>query len=258
MKRVALAITAWCASAAAAPPDVRVTVDAADNLADTAHPIPTLGIFNDSKQPIEIEMFNGVPFTTLEVKDASGNFPRAEGAKCGNGFVPHVIAPGQAEFFPLWVRVEHGPGASGTYRTVLPYVVVRGTKRATAEATSDPYVLAYGDVAPRDPATKPGAVVIVSAEREHNSPVAEPSPSALAARLLPDAAACVATAQKRLPWLRGQFTLWVYQYKDPKPTLFLDSSLLGDRAVNACLGAITVHDRVPTKLEITYAVSPPL
>lgn len=254
---VLIAFCSVASVAAAAPPEVHVEVTAADNLADTAEPIPTIGVFNDSKDTIEFQIFHGVPFTITEQRAASGDFPRPSDALCGNGFLPHQLAPGQSQFFPLWARVDHGPGLSGTYRIVLPYIAVHGKRRTASEATSGAFALAYGDIAPRDAMTKPGSVVIVSAERERNSPLAPPTPAALAAKLLPEISACVATAQKRLPWLRGRFTLEVYQYGNPAPTLFVDTSLLGDKDVNACLGAIQVHDRIPTKVELTFAVSPP-
>lgn len=250
-------MSSWLASIAAFAGDVRVTVSAADNLADAAEPVPTLVIANDSKDPIEVQLFLGVPFTMLEARDGSGAFARPGNAGCGNGYAPHVIASGQTESFPLWTRIDHGPGESGTYRIALPYTAIQGKRRVDREVASDPFELAYGDVAPRDPVHHAGAVVVVSAEAEHNTPASNPSPSALAAKLLPDAAACIAAAQRRVPWLRGRFTLVVYQYKNPAPTLFVSGSLLGDKAANACLGAIQVKDRVRTQLDLTFAVSPP-
>jgi hypothetical protein len=203
MRLIAVVVLASTTASAAPAPEVRVDVYPADNLADTANPIPELAIYNDSKSPIEVQIFGGVPLTTTQVVTHDSFEPAGTGM-CGNGFTPHVIAPHDHAFFALWGLVDHGPGASGTYHVRLPYTVLRGKRRVEGEATSDPFELAYGDVAPLDPkdAKHPGHVVIVSAERGRNARD-QPSPAALATELLPDASACVAAAQQRLPWLRG-------------------------------------------------------
>lgn len=252
-------IAVWLVSgrALAAPPAVRVIVTPPDNLADSPNPMPELWVRNNSKNAIEFDVFVGAPFTILEARDAKGHFQRPTAALCGNGFRSNRLGPQQSEFFPLWSRLANGPGLSGTYRVVLPYRIVRGRHRDARETTSPPFVLAYGDVPPPAPATHPGSVVLVSAERARGSRLSGPSPAALGTRLLPQAAACVAVAQKHLPWLRGRFTLVVEPYVKPSPALFVGMSLLGDRGVNACLGAIAVHDRVPAEIRLMFAVSPP-
>jgi hypothetical protein len=237
----------WLASSLARA-EVSISVTAADNLADVADPIPMLGVNNDTKDTIEISEFNGVPFT---------KYPGPNPAMCGGGFEPHQLAPGQFEMFPLWTHLEAGPGTSGTYQVVLPYQIVRGKRRLDREATSDPFTLAYGDIAPATPTAKPGAVVVVAATNEHNAPPL-PTAASVAAKLLPAVTACVTAAQQRLPWLRGRFTLVVYQYNAPAPKLYVSNSVLGDSKVNACLGAIKMNERIPRKVELTYAVSPPL
>ena len=256
MKLAMIAMFALAGVASAAP---MVSVDVAENLADAANPIPTVSILNDSKSPIEIQIFGGTPLTILEPAAPDGTFERHDPHMCGNGFTAHRIAPGEYVFYPLWQMVDHGPGKTGTYRVVLPYTIISGSKKREAELVSEPFELAYGDVAPRDrrDAAHPGRAVVVSAEGDHASALGQLSPSALATKLLPTIDKCVASAQKRLPWLRGRFSLVVYQPNDRMPTLYVSASLLGDEAVNKCLGAIAVVDTIEYNDELTFAVSPP-
>jgi hypothetical protein len=153
----------------------------------------------------------------------------------------------------LWALIDHGPGISGTYRITLPYSIVHAKQRDEREAISPSFELSYGDLPLLPPGRLTAAPVALTVQTGSGASPA----AALQAKLLTDATSCVADARKRLPWLRGRFTLHVYQDLNPTPTLYVSASTLGDPAVNRCLGAIQVPGRVPDRFTLTLALSPP-
>ena len=223
-----------------------------------------LWIFNETRQPIEVETFGAVPFTYLEQKDSDEGFHRGEVGECGNGYVTHRIAAMTTASFPLWTTVGHGPSKTGTYRVVLPYTLIGRKGRKAREASSDEFKLLYGDAAPTDWTTtsKSGIVVLIGTTAQRVRTGTDPSPVAatVAVMLRRAIEECVAGAQKRLPWLRGAFTLTVYRYpRQTAPVLFLAMSLLGDGELNACLGAIHPEAKeVSGQYDLTFAVSHPM
>lgn len=259
---ISMMVAGALAGAPAGAEGVNVYVQVPDNLADTDDPIPELQVFNNGKHPIEFEAFHGVPLTFLETKKGDG-FVRPGIAMCGNGYAPRRIEAGQWESFPLWVRVDHGPGVSGTYRVALPYLVIEGKKKIEAEALSDPYVLSYGDVAPQgyEKGWTPGGLVIDGVESE---PVDEAgkqshSPEALFVSMRAKIGSCVADAQKTLPWIRGSFSLVVYRYPGPDAAVtFVDSSLLGSPELAKCIEAVPAPDGFTGKSTLHMAVTHPL
>ncbi len=243
--------------------EVKIWLEVPRNLAEARAPIPELWVHNDTANPIEFQVFGGVPFTELEVWDGA-QFQRGSGAICGNGFRPHRMAPGEMQSFPLWSLVGHGPGKSGRYRSALPYEeILKKKKRRSGEALSEGFELSYGDVAPADwrSDAKPGAVAFLGARSEvvDGSGHISPAPASLAAHLLGQIQGCVTEAQGRLPWIRGAFTLVSYRYPAmPTSTSFLSGSLLGDAALNACLEKISPAEEIFGKFELDFAVSRPL
>jgi hypothetical protein len=237
------------------PSAVSVSVDVAPNLADTPNPIPRVFVFNHGKRPIEVMVFGGTIDATIEAQQPNGEFEEPMGGGCGNGFTPHRIAAGGSADYPLWALLSWSPGRSATYRIVVSYTEVGNS--TAREVASDPFALAFGDVAPKGkPPTRPGRVALVSAEQSKSAPDAQ-SPAAIGAALLPAITACLAAGQRRLPWLRGQFTLEAYSYGGSKPVLYVGSQLLGDKATVACLGAIP-SPAVDGEVTMTYALAPGL
>ena len=236
--------------------DVRVSVRIKPNLADTADPMPELWITNDSKDPIELDAFHGVPFTALEQQAAGGTYRRRQGGGCGNGFAATTIPPGHYEAFPLWSRLDHGPGSSGTFRLVVPYVSLHRGHRIQHEAVSPDFQIAYGDIPPGEP-IQVGEVVLVTAERSSPAQAVAATPVVMASSLIPRIKACVADARTRLPWLRGQFRLQVYQFGPTAavPALLLDTSLLGDQLAYDCLAAITPGLTMSGEFRLTFAIT---
>jgi hypothetical protein len=237
--------------------DVSLLVEYPENLADAAEPVPTLYVFNDTGHAIEVDLFGGVPFTYLREELPPGVFvAELPAARCGNGYAPHRIAAGASEAFPLWSRLDHGPGKGGSYRVHLPYRERKGKRWIEAEAISEPAALMYGDAAPAGwSGAAPGALVFLGAE----SKGALPDGAALARRLKPALDDCVKEAQSRLPWLRGSFSLVVYRYSGPKAVAYTDASLLGDATVNACLAKAPLPDGdISGKHLLRFAVTAPL
>ena len=121
-------------------PEVRAYVTTSSNLADASDPMPQIAVYNDGAAPIEIQVFGGVPLTIVE-KSVNGTFSHWDELMCGNGFTAHRIEPNTHAFFALWSLIQHGPGTSGTYRVLVPFVTV-GAKPVAGEAASGPFELA--------------------------------------------------------------------------------------------------------------------
>ncbi|MBI2893890.1 MAG: hypothetical protein HYY06_10085 [Deltaproteobacteria bacterium] len=241
--------------------DVKVWVIAPTNLADTPRPMPELRIRNDTSAAIELDVFGDVPFTILERQDAGGAFTHDDPAICGNGFVARRLDAGRGGRFPLWSLISHGPGTTGTYRVVLPYARVESDgRRVPGEATSRPFRIAYGDVAPPgwSGSSTPGGVSLVATDARRVRSGVDPDPAAgdVAAWLSPGIARCVAAARGRLPWMRGTFTLVVYHYPGQvQPVTYVGMSLLGDEALNACLAGLTIDQDIAGSYDLTFEVS---
>jgi hypothetical protein len=240
------------ALAAGDPDPVSVHALVPASLVGQGEPIPSILVENEGKQPIAIELFEGVPQVWLEAPEAPAADP---GGRCGNGYVPTTISPGQTARFPMWSAAAGGPGASGDYRAAISY----SRQGVYLEARSEVFSLRYGDVAPPGwSGGRPGEVALLRAQGERVREGIDPPPAAEVGRqLLPAVERCVAAAQARLPWLRGGFSLKVYQYpSQPEPVSFLDGSLLGDAEVNRCLGGIT-PPRVDGAYNLDFAVTLP-
>jgi hypothetical protein len=241
--------------------DVSVYVEVPENLADAAEAMPELQVFNNGDHAIEFEAFHGVPFTFLEEKQG-GEFVRPSSVSCGNGYAPRRIAAGGWESFPLWSRLDHGPGVSGTYRVALPYVVIAANKRIHVEALGAPFELRYGDVPPAGwhESWSAGELVFegIQSEAVDEAGTSSHSPQELFVAVGAGLELCVEEAQKTLPWLRGSFSLVVYRYPGPDaPVTYVDSSLLGDDELESCMEAVPVPEGYTGRATLHMAVSHP-
>ena len=255
-------LLALLTTATAARAEVEVSVYAPANLADALDPMPKISIANNTKRAITLEVFENVPFTYLQQKRSTGfDGDDPSGAMCGGGFVPYTILPEQHVSFRLWSLLDHGPGVSGTFRAILPYTTTRNGKEISANAVSPAFQLSYGDISPPrwTSSMRPGSVASIGVKTAPVSTDGASTPvEQVLTSLLPSVQGCVARAQQRLPWLRGRFTLVVYHYpKDPRSTLYVDTTLLGDPAVNACLQSIASDNGWTGKYELTFAVTQP-
>jgi hypothetical protein len=255
-----LALPAW---AAGPPPRALVTVSpqADRNVADTPwFPAPLVYISNPGKEPIELSVFLGQPDFVLE-REQPGPQAGSISIACGNGYVPYRIEPGQGVSFSLW-RDPRFTWVAGRYRVRLQYTALRSAGRASAEALSEPFELQLGATRPagwREGAAPGDLVVLSSTFRSFLNPQAGQPPPADTATLrnavLPAVKRCITDAQKRLPWLRGQFGIsfftvkkdqswqrhvrtWGSAASDSYNETELQHSTLGDALVHACFADV--------------------
>ncbi len=243
--------------------ELSIRIEVETNLADAADPVPRIYIYNDSNRSIEFQAFHGVPFSTLDKREGD-DFGTGGSGRCGNGYAPRRLAPGQYESFPLWANLHGGPGQSGVYRVTLPYETrTRAGKRVAKEVRSEAFAIDYGDVEPAawdSKATALAPVLIAfSSKAVNKSGASSLSATSLAKHFLPGINACVATARKSKPWIRGRFTLAAYKYPGKEaPVTHLGDSLLGDAKLNACLGALPAPADLLGNFELRFALPFPI
>lgn len=250
-----------------------------DNVADSPwSPAPIVFLTNRGRYPIEVSVFVGQPTFTLERESAEPQQASAA-ASCGNNYEPYRLLPGKTQSFHLWddLRWRH---SAGRYRVRLDYTVLSPQGPKSAVARSAPFELRLGATRPGDwrEGAAPGEVVVIgslfTAFAGPPGENAEPELRPLRDAVLPEVRRCVKEAQKRLPWLRGQFGLaffttqkeqawhkhaarWSEAGSSSYNETELQHSTLGDEGVHTCLSEVRLAKPVlQGALYVNFALTP--
>ncbi len=255
-----------------------------ENVADNPwSPAPIVYLTNRGNHPVEISVFVGQPAFTIEPESAEPQ-SAAAAASCGNNYEPYRLLPGQTKSFHLWDdrRWRH---SAGRYRVRLDYSVLSPQGPRSAVARSAPFELRLGATRPdgwREGAAPGEVVVIGSFFTAFASPAdekADPNLRPPRDSVLAEVRRCVNEAQKRLPWLRGQFGLAFYttqkeqswhkhaaRWSEAASSSYneteLQHSTLGDEGVHTCLSEVrlakpVLHGAFHVNFALTPAASPP-
>lgn len=251
-----------------------------DNVADSPwSPAPVVFLTNRGRYPIEVSAFVGQPAFALERESAEQQQQASAAASCGNNYEPSRLLPGKTQSFHLWddLRWSH---SAGRYRVRLDYTVLSPEGPKSAVARSAPFTLRLGATRPdswREGAA-PGEVVVIgslfTAFAGPSSEKADPELRPLRDSVLSEVRRCVSEAQKRLPWLRGQFGLaffttqkeqswhkhaarWSEAATSSYNETELQHSTLGDDGVHTCLREIRLAKPVlQGALHVNFALTP--
>ena len=250
-----------------------------ENVADSPFsPAPVVYLTNRGKHPIEVSVFVGQPAFALERESAEQQGGLAA-ASCGNNYEPYRLPPGKTKSFHLWddQRWSH---SAGRYRVRLDYTVLAPEGPRSAVARSAPFELRLGATRPGDwrEGTAAGEVVVIGsfftafagpADAKADPNLRPPRDSVLA-----EVRRCVSEAQKRLPWLRGQFGLaffttqkeqswhkhaarWSEAAGSSYNETELQHSTLGDESVHACLREVRLAKPIlQGALQVNFALTP--
>ena len=249
-----------------------------ENVADSPwSPAPIVFLTNRGRYPIEVSVFVGQPTFTLERESAGQRASAA--ASCGNNYEPYRLLPGQTKSFHLWddLRWCH---SAGRYRVRLDYTVLYPEGPKSAVARSAPVELRLGSTRPGDwrEGAAPGEVVVIgsffTAYPGPSGEKVDPDLRPLRDSVLPEVRRCVNEAQRRLPWLRGQFGLaffttqkeqswhkhaarWSEAASSSYNETELQHSTLGDEGVHACLSEVRLAKPIfQGALHVNFALTP--